>query len=140
MNSDVSFNHRPSVSGFTLIELLVIISILGLLASIVVGAIFNVYRESTSAACHADYKSVESAQEVFKADTGAYATTATQLLGTAPALSGGVAGPWLKELPGNTSHYMISIDGTVGHVGSIMVSSVNPVHAPADGDANCVYA
>ena len=58
--------------GFTLIELLIVIVILGILAAIVVFAVQNLTGSSAKAACSSDVKSVETAAEAFKAQTGAY--------------------------------------------------------------------
>jgi general secretion pathway protein G len=58
--------------GFTLIELLIVIVILAILAAIVVFAVQNLTGQSAKASCQSDYKTVESATETFKAQTGAY--------------------------------------------------------------------
>src|SRR5579875_3749005 len=68
--------------GFTLIELLIVIVILGVLAAIVVFAVQNLTGQSAKSACGTDYKSVESAAEVFKAQTGAYPTNVAALVPT----------------------------------------------------------
>src|SRR2546430_657991 len=58
--------------GFTLIELLIVIVILGILAAIVVFAVGTTSASSVQAACHADGKSLETALESYKAQTGAF--------------------------------------------------------------------
>lgn len=64
--------QRGDEGGFTLIELLIVIVILGILAAIVVFAVQNLTGSSAKASCNSDYKSVETAAEAFKAQTGAY--------------------------------------------------------------------
>jgi prepilin-type N-terminal cleavage/methylation domain-containing protein len=125
--------------GFTLIELLIVIVILAILAAIVVFAVQNLTGQSAKAACNTDYKTVESATEAFKAQTGAYpggtysgGVTVTAVADptgyTSPTVSaatlngidflmqstdtdgsGNAMGPWLKDAPVNPSHYEIVV-------------------------------
>ncbi|TML42742.1 MAG: prepilin-type N-terminal cleavage/methylation domain-containing protein [Actinobacteria bacterium] len=111
--------------GFTLIELLIVIVILGILAAIVVFAVGTTSASSVQAACHADGKSLETALESYKAQTGAFPVAPgngdgtgagwTALTSTATDANGNTIGPWLKQQPG-TSHYRLSFAGTVGTV------------------------
>jgi prepilin-type N-terminal cleavage/methylation domain-containing protein len=149
--------------GFTLIELLIVIVILGILAAIVVFAVQNLTSQSKLGACQSQYKTVETAQESFKAQTGAYATSFNQLTGQQTGLDGTLDGPWLKDLPpqnvaGNKSPYYLAIDATTvagggpsATAGDIMVGTVaaNGAKAtvtPAGGNvtddsfANCASA
>lgn len=127
--------------GFTLIEMLMVIVILGLLAAVVVYAVQNMTHQSATSACRSDFKTVESAQEMYKSQIGVYAATLNQL--EAPVVvHGDTLGPWIKDAPG-TSHYVIGIDdGSIpgGSAGNITVASVNPAHAAADGNGNCAFA
>ena len=59
-------------SGFTLIELLVVIAILGVLAGVVVFAVGGVTKSANQKACKTERKTIETALEAYKADTGAY--------------------------------------------------------------------
>ena len=52
-------------SGFTLIELLIVIVILGILAAIVVFAVSAFNKNGQQAACQADFKSVQIAEEAL---------------------------------------------------------------------------
>jgi general secretion pathway protein G len=130
--------------GFTLIELLIVIVILAILAAIVVFAVQNLTKESAAAACQSDFKTVETAAETFKAQTGAYPggtynsgvsvtaasspgtgetdTGILDLMGTA-SVSGSTVGPWLKDYPYNANHYQISVasDGS----GTITIESTS---------------
>jgi general secretion pathway protein G len=66
---------RQSESGFTLIELLIVIVILGVLAGIVVFAVGGITDTGDTAACKADIKTVTTAVEAFRAQSGAYPAT-----------------------------------------------------------------
>lgn len=78
---------RRDESGFTLIELLIVIVILGILAGVVVFAVNGINDRGTDAACKADSKTIEVAQEAYYAKTGGYA-------GSVPALK---AAGYLKD-------------------------------------------
>jgi general secretion pathway protein G len=74
---------RSGEGGFTLVELLIVIVILGILAAIVVLAIGGLSDHSKNAACEADAKTIEVAQDAYYASLGNntnYASLA-QLLG-----------------------------------------------------------
>jgi general secretion pathway protein G len=126
--------HEEGEGGFTLIELLIVIVILAILAAIVVFAVQNLSSQSATAACQSDYKTVETASEMYKAQVGVYpggtvptGLTATPLAATASmtaadetaggdlALMGTVTegsttlGPWLKDYPLNGTHYQIQV-------------------------------
>ena len=65
--------------GFTLIELLVVIVILGILAAVVVFSVGGIQNRGDDAACKSTRKTVLVASEAYKAQTGNYATTLSQL-------------------------------------------------------------
>ena len=110
--------ERGDEGGFTLIELLIVIVILGILAAIVVFAVQNLTGQSSTAACQAQYKTLETAQEAYKAQIGSYATGFAQLNATATSsLQTGTLGPWIKDVP-NTStltkpYYGIDSNGNI---------------------------
>lgn len=64
--------EKRAEGGFTLIELLIVIIILAILAAIVVFAVGSTSKNSIVASCKADAKSVETATEAFKAQTGTW--------------------------------------------------------------------
>jgi general secretion pathway protein G len=86
--------------GFTLIELLIVIVILGILAAIVVFAVQNLSGQSSVAACQAQYKTIETALESYKAEIGTYPSSWGDLTTTkTSSLVSGTLGPWLKDTP-----------------------------------------
>src|SRR5712691_7798507 len=92
--------------GFTLIELLIVIVILGVLSAVVVFAVGGISSKGNQAACNADQKSVETAQEAYYADpkagNGVYAADITTL----------VNAKFLREAPGTGNGYTIATSNT----------------------------
>jgi prepilin-type N-terminal cleavage/methylation domain-containing protein len=122
-NTVARLRRRQSIlkdreGGFTLIELLIVIVIMGILAAVVVFAVQNLTKQSAQASCHSDYKTIETAAEAFKAQTGAYPTTI-----------GALSPTYVKEVP-STTHYSFDIDSS----GAIMVGGPSGTPAPAVGD------
>jgi general secretion pathway protein G len=131
--------------GFTLIELLIVIVILGILAGIVIFAVQRLTGQSVTAACQAQYKTVEIAQEAYRGQIGSYASTFAQLQGTALGVDGSTDGPWLKDSPpdaSTTGPYYLSIDLANGaiQVATIEANGAKADMALLDGVGNCVYA
>ena len=150
--------------GFTLIELLIVIVILAILAAIVVFAVSNFTKQSATAACGSDYKTVESASETFKAQLGDYpggaavnplaaatdsVTPPTGVTTSSPQIlelmetwqinkAGPTFGPWLKDYPYNPTHYSISLS-TLGvvQVMSADGSATLPASAATGTSADC---
>ena len=101
---------RANQDGFTLIELLIVVVILGVLAGVVVFAVQAFNGDGKAAACNADWKSVETANEAYYAKTGGSAASPTVLT---PA-------GYLKDEPSTGNGYTITIDaaGAVKAVGA----------------------
>ncbi len=59
--------------GFTLIELLVVIVILGILAAVVVFSVGGITDRGNKSACDATKKTLITASEAYRAQTGGYA-------------------------------------------------------------------
>jgi general secretion pathway protein G len=119
-------------AGFTLIELLIVIVILGILAAIVVFAVQNLTGSSAAASCQSDYKTVETAAEAYNAQVGHYPAQISDLMTPTNG-----AGPWLKELPSNTSHYTMQF-GVAPTTGQGATNGYQPgviVVTPAGGNA-----
>ena len=131
VDDPTKLKRRPE-QGFTLIELLMVIVLLAILAAIVIFAVQNLGGESAAASCKADIKTVEIAASAFDAQVGHYPKAGdnaaatpggTQIAGgLTPAMdgldaiyttqtnqSGGLAGPWLKDVPTNGRHYTIHL-------------------------------
>lgn len=148
MSRMIRRERRLDESGFTLIELLIIVSILGILAAIVVFAVQTLNSQSATAACQAQYKTVETAMEAYKAQIGSYPAAGntaliTTLEGTATGPDGSTHGPWLKDAPpvsGVTSPYYIAWDGNNVEVGTVKADDAKSDTAPAAGNGNCSQA
>jgi general secretion pathway protein G len=108
--------------GFTLIELLLVVTVLGILATMIVFALGGTAGDASVASCNSDAKDVELAVEAFylnpnnTADPHHYPNPSTgtpsgdtQL--TAPT-SSNYGGPYLRTWPSST-HYMITLDPSV---------------------------
>ena len=91
-------------TGFTLIEVLSVIVILGILAAVVVFSVNGITDTGTSSACKSDLKSVESASEAYRAQTGSYASSMSALVPN-----------YIREVPAG-SGYTINYDSTTGAV------------------------
>ena len=65
--------------GFTLVELLIVIVILGILAGIVVFAVGNLTSNAKTNACATEKSTISTAIEAYKAQTGAYPASMTDL-------------------------------------------------------------
>ncbi|MGW3958895.1 competence type IV pilus major pilin ComGC [Amycolatopsis sp. NPDC005003] len=90
---------RANEDGFTLIELLIVVVILGVLAGVVVFAVQAFNGDGKAAACNADWKAVETANEALYAKTGAYAANPLELKTKG----------YLKDEPSTANGYTISI-------------------------------
>ncbi len=121
------------IKGFTLIEVLIVIVILGILASIVVFAVQDLSTSTAAASCQTDYKTIESAEETYKAQMDAYAGTYLALETPTTGPDGSTVGPWIKEAP-SSSYYTIAINSS----GDITVAT--GTHVASLGNANCAYA
>jgi general secretion pathway protein G len=93
---------RANQDGFTLIELLIVVVILGVLSGIVVFAVSAFNNDGVTAACKADMKNVEIAEEAMFARTGAHAASTAALVGAG----------YLKEEP-KSDKYTVTVAGGV---------------------------
>jgi prepilin-type N-terminal cleavage/methylation domain-containing protein len=141
--------------GFSLIELLIIIAILGILASVVVYAVFGMTSSSARAACQSNFKTVETAAEAYEAQVGHYPNSLSDLLSSTMGQNLLMVGPWLKDIPpvytpgaspsvSTGRPYGFAIDSSTN---SIAVGTIKANGAQADtgtplsdGAANCASA
>ncbi len=103
--------QKRTDEGFTLIELLIVIIILAILAAIVVFAVGTTTKNASVAACKSTAKSVETAVEAYKAQTGTFPGSVTALVTTTTNATGTTIGPWLRQKPpavGSTAKYAIT--------------------------------
>jgi prepilin-type N-terminal cleavage/methylation domain-containing protein len=102
--------EKRNEGGFTLIELLIVIVILAILAAIVVFAVGTTTNNAVAASCRADAKSVETAAEAYKAQTGSFPASVAALTGS-QVIAGQTVGPWLRQVPSSPS-YSIAMGGS----------------------------
>ncbi|MBI2033248.1 MAG: prepilin-type N-terminal cleavage/methylation domain-containing protein [Candidatus Levybacteria bacterium] len=70
-----SINKSKLQSGFTLIELLIVVAIIGILSSLLLSNLIGVRQRARDAQRKSDVRQIQSALELYRADTGAYPTT-----------------------------------------------------------------
>jgi len=66
------FHRKTKKRGFTLIELMVVISIIGLLSSIVLASLTNARRKAQDARLISDMINLRTAAEIYRSTTGSY--------------------------------------------------------------------
>ncbi len=129
--------------------------VLGILAAVAVFGIIGAEPSSASAACEASFKTVETAAEAYKAQTGQYPAQLSDLTGQHMGLTGAMEGPWLRDMPDvytPGSNASITTNGIYGLTidpanSAIAVGTIKANGAMADtgtplvdGDANCAEA
>ena len=73
MNTDtIEMPAKQDEKGFTLVELLIVIVILGILATIVVFSVRGLSNRANTNSCSIDLRSLKTAVEASRADTGNY--------------------------------------------------------------------
>ena len=102
MSESSIINHQSSIrKGFTLIELMVVVVILGILATMVVPKVMSKPEQARRTKAAVDIRSIQTALNLFKADTGRFPTTAEglQALVTNPGIKGFAADGYLERVP-----------------------------------------
>jgi prepilin-type N-terminal cleavage/methylation domain-containing protein len=72
METHIEVEETKQDKGFTLVELLIVIVILGILATVTVFAVTGITNKGKTSACQSDAKTIQTAEEAFSANTGAY--------------------------------------------------------------------
>lgn len=136
--------NRNGKSGFTILEVLIVIVVLAVLAAIVLPKFMDTGKRSKESALKSELKIVRNAVGLFKADTGYYPKSLSDLTAaTAPTAANAIGldetgaeqkyittdwhGPYLQELPKDPitgNHFIYSTkSGSVGRVTSSSTSS-----------------
>ena len=98
-------NKDTASFGFTLIELLIVIAIIGILSTLLMANFIGVRQRARDAQRKSDIRQLQSALELYRADTGQYPAggTTTSLNSTACPTSNAFV---YKNTSGQTSTYM----------------------------------
>ncbi len=92
-------------SGFSLIEIMVVVVIMGILVSLVAPAVLNRVDDARIQKAHADFKSIETALNLYRMDNFNYPTSDQGLQAlvsqpsTEPSAPNWKAGGYLQEMP-----------------------------------------
>ena len=105
----VSRRRRQGQRGFTLIELLVVIAVLAILAAIVIFNVLGVTNRGSSSTCATDLKTVQTASDAYRNDTGGYATAAAP---PGSLIQGDLVPAYMHTWPGEKV-WAIDANGTV---------------------------
>lgn len=98
MKKNIRSKSNATAKGFTLVELLVVISIIGLLSSIVLSSLSVARSKARDTQRISDIHNLQTALELYRASNGAYPTQASvSVIGTWPG-SGGLGGSQLGFL------------------------------------------
>jgi prepilin-type N-terminal cleavage/methylation domain-containing protein len=97
--------------GFTLVELLIVIVILGILATVTVFAVTGITNKGKTSACQSDAKTIQTAEEAYSANNGAYTALQSDLV---------AAG----LLHAASTKFTIALTGGSGTVASYQLSGV----------------
>ena len=80
MENHIEVEETKQDKGFTLVELLIVIVILGILATVTVFAVTGITNRGKTSACQSDVKVLQTAEEAFAANTGAYTSSQPALV------------------------------------------------------------
>ncbi|MEY2581848.1 MAG: ral secretion pathway protein [Ilumatobacteraceae bacterium] len=80
MKNHIEVTGTEPDKGFTLVEILIVIVILGILATVTVFAVSGITDKGKTSACQTDAKTIQTAEEAFSANTGAYTNDQAQLV------------------------------------------------------------
>ncbi|MFZ5943367.1 MAG: prepilin-type N-terminal cleavage/methylation domain-containing protein [Bacillota bacterium] len=115
---------KKNQKGFTLVELLVVVVILGILATLAMQSIGDRSDDARKAKADADLRTLLSAIELYRVDTGAYPATLS-------GLTSALVPNYLKTLPNVTTYTVTSgeideIVVTEGSGGAAKTATFNP--------------
>ncbi len=110
-------NHIEAVEtkqdkGFTLVELLIVIVILGILATVTVFAVTGITNKGKTSACQSDAKTIQTAEEAYSANNGAYTADQNALV------SAGL-------LHSASTKFTVTLTGGSGTIASYTVNGVS---------------
>ena len=90
--------HPPNQRGFTLVEIMIVVAIIGLLAALVVPALFRARKRAQAASVRIDLKLIDDAMEQYGAENGLQKGSAVSVLA------------WRAYLKPNTRLYTYNTD------------------------------
>jgi prepilin-type N-terminal cleavage/methylation domain-containing protein len=80
MENHIEVEETKQNKGFTLVELLIVIVILGILATVTVFAVTGITNKGKTSACKSDATTIQTAEEAYSANNGAYTVLQSDLV------------------------------------------------------------
>jgi prepilin-type N-terminal cleavage/methylation domain-containing protein len=80
MEGHIEVQQSKRNKGFTLVEVLIVIVILGILATVTVFAVTGITDKGKTGACQTDAKTIQTAEEAYSANNGAYTAAQSDLV------------------------------------------------------------
>ncbi len=139
--------------GFTLVELLIVISIIGVLTTLLMANFIGVRQRARDAQRKSDLRQIQSALELYRADQGSY--PANQLNFSVPNCSNSIKSPdcttsiYMQEVPKdpsgssssyNSGNYYFSSNGTTYTIGACLENTSDPlgdIASPGGSSSGC---
>lgn len=130
---------KKQTTGFTLVELLIVITILGLLMSLVAPKMFSKVDSTQRKTAVAQMSNIETALDTYRLDVGTYPSTLAELTHSDKR---GWDGPYLpKEVPldpwGNPYQYSVSGESGTGY--SLLSYAKDGQHGGTDDAEDIIH-
>ncbi|MDO8620791.1 MAG: prepilin-type N-terminal cleavage/methylation domain-containing protein [Candidatus Levybacteria bacterium] len=141
------FQISNSKRGFTLIELLIVVSIIGVLATLLMTNFIGIRQRARDAQRKGDLKQIQSSLELYRADQGSYPASPLAACGVSKLEGGNPPVTYMQKIPCDPLNvapyaytYLLNGDGTYSihscleNVSDSQKDAVNS--SPCDGTNN----